>query len=261
LSGPALVLRGVGKRFGAVEALRGVDLDLAPGGALAVLGPNGAGKSTLLRIIAGLSRPTAGEVTLSGAANRRAAVGYLGHASLLSPDLTAHENLVYVGRLYEIEDPTGRATQLLEEEGLTDVAHRRAGEFSRGMSQRLAIARSRVHDPPLLLLDEPHTGLDRASSERLTHRLAALRASGHALVLVTHDLPSVVSLVDAAVILIAGRIAKRVGGVIGGVVEGAVAGGALSLESLEAAYTAALDAPNDAALPRPSVAGASGSPS
>jgi heme exporter protein A len=257
LSGPALVLRGVGKRFGAVEALRGVDLDLAPGGALAVLGPNGAGKSTLLRIIAGLSRPTAGEVTLSGEASRRAAVGYLGHASLLSPDLTAHENLVYVGRLYEIEDPTGRATQLLEEEGLTDVAHRRAGEFSRGMSQRLAIARSRVHDPPLLLLDEPHTGLDRASSERLTHRLAALRESGHALVLVTHDLPSVVSLVDAAVILIAGRIARRVGGVV----EGTAEGGALSLESLEAAYTAALDAPNDAALPRPPVGGASGSPS
>jgi heme exporter protein A len=248
LSGPALRLRGVGKRFGAIEALRDVDLDLAPGGALAVLGPNGAGKSTLLRIIAGLSRPTAGHVTLAGEPNRRAAVGYLGHASLLSPDLTAHENLVYAGRLYRIEDPSGRATQLLAEEGLSDVAHRRAGEFSRGMSQRLAIARSRVHDPPLLLLDEPHTGLDHPSSDRLTRRLAALRASGHALVLVTHDLPSVVSLVDAVVILIAGRVAQRIGG--------EAAGAALSLESLETAYLTALDGPNDTAPPRPPVDGA-----
>jgi heme exporter protein A len=233
LSAPLLAAAGLEKRFGAVAALRGVDLELPRGGALAILGPNGAGKSTLLRILAGLAHPTAGRVELDGARVRGAAVGYLGHATLLYPELTAHENLVFAGRLHRIADPAARAEALLAEEGLAQVAGRRAGGFSRGMAQRLSIARARVHDPELLLLDEPFTGLDRRSADRLTERLRALRGAGHALVLVTHDVGQAAALADEVVILVEGRVHQRHRGV--------------SAEGLETAYAAALQSGGAAA--------------
>ena len=237
MSGAAVRIRGLEKRFGAVVALRGIDLDIEPGSALAVLGPNGAGKSTLLRILAGLAQPTSGHLTLgnsdrdSGKRTRgatRAQVGFVGHATLLYPELTARENLVFAGRLHGVADAGERADTLLEREGFSAVAHRRAGAFSRGMAQRLSIARALVHGPELILLDEPFTGLDQPSAERLGARLSELRQSGHTLVLVTHDLRQAGAIAQAAVVLVRGRIVHR------------AAGRDVSQQALETAYNAAL---------------------
>jgi len=212
----ALRARSVEKRFGAQAALRGVDLEVAPGTIHAILGPNGAGKTTLLRILAGLSRPTAGEVEIAVDAkvkrpeHARGALGYVGHATLLYPELSARENLLFAAKLYGVDHADARARQLLDEEGLGDVADLRAGAFSRGMAQRLSIARARVHDPTVMLLDEPFTGLDRRAADRLAERLDGLRSDGRALVLITHDVVRAAQLAERAEILVAGRVADRV---------------------------------------------------
>jgi heme exporter protein A len=207
VSRPLLEARGIEKRFGAVAALSGIDLELETHRVVAIVGPNGAGKSTLLKLLAGLARPSAGRITRHGGAERRADVGYLGHATLLYPELTAAENLELAGRLHGVEDPGARARALLEREGMIDVADRRAGTFSRGMAQRLSIARALVHAPAVLLLDEPFTGLDLPAAERLAARLAELREEGHGLVLVTHDIVQAGQLADRVVVLRAGRVA------------------------------------------------------
>jgi len=203
--------RGLEKRFGTLLALAGVDLEVPAASVLAVVGPNGAGKTTLLRILAGLARPTRGSVRIGPAgADRRAArgrVGYIGHASFLYPALSARENLVFAARLYGVADPARRASELLAEQDLEPVADRAAGSFSRGLAQRLAIARGLVHDPPVVLLDEPFTGLDPGSADRLAERLERLRRDGRALVLVTHDLAQAAALADRTVLLIRGRVA------------------------------------------------------
>lgn len=201
-----LEARGIEKRFGAVTALRGIDLDVASHRVLGVVGPNGAGKSTLLKLLAGLARPTAGRITRTSGADRRGDVGYLGHATLLYPELTAAENLEFVARLHGVADPAARARELLAEEGLADVADRRVGVFSRGMAQRLSIARARVHDPAIVLLDEPFTGLDLPAAERLAARITALRDAGHGLALVTHDVRQAAELADHVLILAGGRV-------------------------------------------------------
>jgi heme exporter protein A len=213
LSVPAIAACGLEKRFGWAVALAGVDLVVPAGTALAVLGPNGAGKSTLLRLLAGLARPSAGSVEIAGQrAHGRAArakVGLIGHETFLYPALTARENLVFAGRLHDVPDPGSRADRLLADAGLSGVANHPVGSFSRGMAQRVAIARGLVHDPPVLLLDEPFTGLDRRSAARLAERLAALRSERRTFVLVTHDLASALQLVDSAIVLARGRIAHR----------------------------------------------------
>lgn len=208
---PAIAAEGLAKRFGPVVALAGVDFAVPAGRVLAVLGPNGAGKSTLLRILAGLTRPSAGHVSMAtGAADRRhgrGRVGYVGHATFLYPHLSARENLVFAGRLYGVADPHARAAALLAEQGLEAIAERTAGSFSRGQAQRLAIARGLVHDPPVVLLDEPFTGLDPTSADRLASHLRSLAESGRAVVLVTHDLAQAAALGDRALLLVRGRIA------------------------------------------------------
>jgi len=226
----ALRARGLEKRFGAVAALRGIDLDVDEGACIALLGPNGAGKSTLLRLCAGLARPTRGELLVAGASRRdaRGRVGYVGHATLLYPELTAFENLVFAARLYGVRDPASRARELLAAEGLEDVADRRAGGFSRGMSQRLSIARSLVHDPPIVLLDEPFTGLDRSAADRLAERLAALRVQGRTCLLVTHELHAASQLASEAVVLVRGALRAH------------LRGGELSRDALERAYAEAV---------------------
>jgi ABC-type multidrug transport system ATPase subunit len=232
VTGVALQTRGLKKRFGALTALRGIDLDVSRGTIHAILGPNGAGKSTLLKILAGLAQPSEGKVEIKiGKApleprKARHTIGYVGHTTLLYPELTASENLVFAGRLFGVRDPELRAQVLLEEEGLSEVAERRAGTFSRGMAQRLSIARSRVHAPEILLLDEPFTGLDRRSADALAKRLLDLRDSGHALVLITHDLRR------------AGEIADRADTLIRGTVVQHIEGDDLTSESLESAYLA-----------------------
>lgn len=224
-------LRGEGleKRYGRVAALRGVDFEIAPGEAVALLGANGAGKSSLLKILAGLSRASAGDFAASdvtsdaamGArdaldrASLRARVGYVGHATLLYGELSARENLAFAARLHDQSPSTDRLDAVLADFALADVADRRAGTFSRGMAQRLAIARAVVHGPSLLLLDEPFTGLDELSAERLTEQLARLRgdepggapgAARPTLVLVTHDPRRAVALADRALVLHRGRL-------------------------------------------------------
>ncbi|MEB2344805.1 MAG: heme ABC exporter ATP-binding protein CcmA [Deltaproteobacteria bacterium] len=208
----AVAAEGLGKRFGPVVALAGLDFAVPAGSVLAVLGPNGAGKSTLLRLLAGLARPSAGCVRIGPAAGGdrrrvRGRVGYVGHATLLYPNLSARENLAFAGRLYGVADPGRRADILLAEQGLDGLAARPAGSLSRGQAQRLAIARGLVHDPPVVLLDEPFTGLDPTSADRLAARVRALAAAGRAVVLVTHDLAQAAALGDRALLLVRGRVA------------------------------------------------------
>lgn len=210
MSEPALRASGLGKRFGRTAALDGIDLTLPTGACLAVLGANGAGKSTLLRLLAGLARPTSGALSVAGGPAHlpaaRRLVGFIGHASLLYPYLTARENLLFAARLHQVPEAAARVERWLERVGLSRVADLPVGGFSRGMSQRLAIARGLVHDPFLLLLDEPFAGLDARAAARLAEQLAALHAAGRTLVLVTHDLRRAAELSDRAIVLAAGRI-------------------------------------------------------
>ena len=234
MSGVAIEARGLEKRFGPLVALRGVELRVPRGSLLAVLGPNGAGKTTLLRLLAGLARPSAGELRVGeGALDRRASrgrIGFIGHATLLYPALTARENLRFAARLYGVVDPEPRIARLLEEHDLAAVADRPAGTCSRGLAQRLAIARGLVHDPDVVLLDEPFSGLDRAGAGRLARRLAAGRAGGRTAVLVTHDLARAAELADSAIVLLRGRVVHR------------AEGAGLGASALERAYLDALEA-------------------
>jgi heme exporter protein A len=208
---PLLRARGLTKRFGPVTALAPLDLELDSGQALAVLGPNGAGKSTLLRLLAGLARPSGGTIEIGAEAGtraqRRRAIGLVGHATFLYPTLTTRENLLLAARLYGLDAPAERAERMLAEEELLAVAERRAGALSRGLAQRAAIARALLHDPKLVLLDEPWTGLDARAAQRLSRRLAALQADGRALVVVSHDLARVAGLAARALVLVRGRAA------------------------------------------------------
>jgi heme exporter protein A len=220
MSGAVVRAAGLAKRFGPLVALQPLDLALAAGETIALLGPNGAGKSTLLRLLAGLARPSAGSVEVAAPAGfqpsqsprdttsrtaRRAAVGLVAHATFLYAQLTARENLALAARLYGVPEPAARAAALVAAHELTPVADRPAGELSRGWAQRVAIARALVHEPALLLLDEPFTGLDPRAAERLAERLAAQRGSARAAVLVTHELPRAVQLATRAIVLVRGR--------------------------------------------------------
>lgn len=208
---------GVEKRFGRVTALHSIDFEIAPGESVAILGANGAGKSTWLRLLAGLAKPSAGRFVAEASEGAgpavplprerlRGRVGYVGHATLLHAELTARENLVFAARLHDLRPTRAEQDALFAELGLAEFAERRVGALSRGTAQRVSIARSLVHDPDLLLLDEPFTGLDEISAERLSHRLARLRRQGRALVVVTHDPQRAVELADRALLLHRGRL-------------------------------------------------------
>ncbi len=171
------------KRFGARRALRPLDVRLERGGFLVVTGANGSGKTTLLRLVAGLAAPTAGELAVAA---DRGALGYLGHEPLLYRDLTALENLDLYGRLYRVPERRERIGMLLERYGLWDVRAERIGSYSRGMTQRLALCRALLHEPELLVLDEPFTALDTEGADLLDGQLAELAGSATVL-LTTHD--------------------------------------------------------------------------
>jgi heme ABC exporter ATP-binding subunit CcmA len=175
--------RKLGRRFGDKRVLRGVDFDLGPGGCLVVTGPNGSGKTTLLRICAGLAIPTEGELSVTAT---RGQVGYLGHEPLVYRELTALENLELYGRLYRVLERRERIGMLLERFGLWDVRHDRVASYSRGMTQRLALCRVLLHEPSLLVLDEPFTALDDAGAALLDAQLAELRGD-RTLLVSTHD--------------------------------------------------------------------------
>jgi heme exporter protein A len=206
-----LEARGLQRSFGRVRILHGIDLSLGPGEALAVIGPNGAGKTTLLRLLAGLMRPTAGEVRLlgqplgRGTHHARRTVGFLSHQSLLYDDLTLLENLTLAARLYLLKRPVEVARAALDAAGLADRAGELPRRLSRGLLQRAAIARSTLHDPRVLLLDEPFTSLDAMASSRLQDDLQARLSQGLGLVLVTHNLSDAWQLASRVAVLIQGR--------------------------------------------------------
>lgn len=206
----AVEARGVGKVYGRERALAHVDLRLGAGDAVALLGPNGAGKSTLVSILATLVRPSTGVVAFDGAPatrTHRGGIGVLAHDSLCYGDLSARENLDFFAALHRVTDARGRVSALLERVGIAHAADRPARTFSRGMLQRLAVARALLPQPRLLLLDEPFTGLDRQGQEMLVDLLRDERARGAILLLVTHDLEPLPALADRVVILRRGRVA------------------------------------------------------
>jgi len=189
--------RSVEKRYGSRRALRPLDLDLARGGFLVVTGANGSGKTTLLRLVAGLAAPSGGSLEVHA---ERGVLGYLGHEPLLYRDLTALENLDLYGRLYRVPQRRERIGMLLERYGLWDVRAERVAAYSRGMTQRLALCRALLHEPELLVLDEPFTALDAEGAALLDRQLTEL--AGAATVLVTtHDPERVEQLATARVAL------------------------------------------------------------
>jgi heme exporter protein A len=208
---PLLAAEGLVRAFGPTKVLRGVDLSVAAGETVVVAGPNGAGKTTLLRCLAGLMRPTRGEVRVLGRRLRgadpeaRRPIGLVSHQSLLYDDLTVRENLVFAGRLHALPDPAAAAERLLGELELSDRADESPRGLSRGLLQRAAIARALVHDPRVVLLDEPFTGLDATGAERFRALLAGRVASGRALVLVTHHLAEAWELATRVAVLVRGR--------------------------------------------------------
>ena len=171
------------KRYGDKRILRGVELDVAPRDFLLVTGANGSGKTTLLRLCAGLAAPTRGELDVHV---ERGRVGYVAHEPLVYRELTALENLDLYGRLYRVRERRERSGMLLERFGLWDARHARAGSFSRGMLQRLALCRALLHEPELLLLDEPYSGLDD-DGVRLLDRELEERATEATFVVATHE--------------------------------------------------------------------------
>jgi heme exporter protein A len=175
--------RSLGRVFGAKRVIRDLDLDVPRGGFLLVTGPNGSGKTTLLRLVAGLLVPTAGELDVAVPRDR---VGFLGHEPLVYRELTALENLDLYGRLYRVPERRERIGMLLERFGLWESRSRRADSFSRGMLQRLALCRTLLHEPDLLVLDEPFNALDDEGAELLDRELAERRARATFL-LATHD--------------------------------------------------------------------------
>ncbi len=199
---PLLRLRKLTKKFGVVTAVRNADLEIYPGDFVVIFGPNGAGKTTLLRMIASLTRPSSGEVTFfSSRSDRvREQVGYLSHESLLYNELTGLENLVFYARLYHVMDPESHCRDMLEKMGLAEASHRLVRNYSRGMKQRLTLARVLLHEPKLLLLDEPYTGLDPQGNRLLTDMLSRLKKQGRTVLLTTHNLAQGLTLCSRIII-------------------------------------------------------------
>jgi heme exporter protein A len=205
LSAEGLTARYPGQ-MAVASALSDVTLDVQPGERLLLLGPNGAGKSTFIRVFAGLMRPTGGRVLVNGQPPRhaRAQIGVVAHATFLYDELTALENLLLYADLYGA--PRTRAAKLIERVAVTHVANVPVGRLSRGQQQRVAIARALLHDPPLLLLDEPDTGLDLAAFALLE---ALLRERQHTVVLTTHNLSMGLRLGTRAAVLAHGQLVEE----------------------------------------------------
>jgi heme ABC exporter ATP-binding subunit CcmA len=209
----SLRLLDVSRNFGRRRALNRVTLSADAGTITALLGPNGAGKSTLLSIAATLLEPSSGRVTygdldsVGAGAALRARIGLLGHDLYLYQELTAAENLRFFARVYNLDTVEQRVDAALERAGLRERRDDGVAGFSRGMRQRLALERALIHEPRLLLLDEPFTGLDEAAREALRQRLRAVRDAGAIVLLTTHDTAAIDGLTDAAVTLIDGRLA------------------------------------------------------
>ncbi|HYG97870.1 MAG TPA: ABC transporter ATP-binding protein [Terriglobales bacterium] len=209
---PAITLDSVTRHFGRFAALRGVSANFSSGRLYTVLGDNGAGKSTLLRIIAGLLQPTRGRVEVLGTTNLKSVrpwIGYMGHASLLYDELDAMENLRYFAGLYGILGNDGLCARAMTTVGLEPALKRRVGQYSQGMRQRLSLARAVLHDPKLLLLDEPFSNVDVASAHEMVRLLGAMRDNGKTVFLVTHQPSLLEGTADEFIHMTAGRIDQR----------------------------------------------------
>ena len=208
-------IKGLTKNYGLNPVLRGVNLHVKPGEFVTLVGPNGAGKSTLLRIVATLLKPTAGEVKVGGwllpkySNNVRRHLGLVSHQALLYGDLTAAENLQFFARLYQLDNADARVMGALKEVGLLARQRDAVRTFSRGMLQRLTIARATLHEPDVLLLDEPYTGLDQDASLLLDNLLKRESENGRTILMITHDLVHGLNICDRVAILSRGKIAQE----------------------------------------------------
>jgi heme exporter protein A len=214
-------VRSLVKAFGYQVALRGVDLDITEGEFVTVLGPNGAGKTTLLRVLATLSKPSGGVVQISGydvsraGAQVRKLIGLVSHQTMLYPHLSAEDNLYFYGRLYDVPDlnsqgnSQGRIDEVLELVGLAARRTDLVRTFSRGMYQRLTIARAILHRPQVMFFDEPYTGLDQQAASVLSEVLTTVAAAGRTVLLTTHNLERGLVGCDRAVILKQGKIVRE----------------------------------------------------
>ncbi len=200
------------KTYGHRPVLRGVDLQINEGDFVTLMGANGAGKTTLMHIVATLSKPTAGEVSIGGyrlaeaASELRRFIGLVSHKTLLYDDLTAEQNLRFYARMYDLPQATERIETVLRQVGLWGRQQDTVRTYSRGMQQRLAIARSILHNPPILLLDEPDTGLDQHAADRLGELLSAVDISQRTILMTTHNIERGLSLGNRMVILSKGKI-------------------------------------------------------
>jgi heme exporter protein A len=193
--------------------LRGIDLSIQQGETVAILGPNGAGKSTLLKVLATLIKPSSGLVKINGLDLKKDQIevkkifGYLPHSSLLYDHYSPLENLIFFGKLYGVKNIEKRATELVKEVGLSFFINEPVKNFSRGMIQRIAIARAIVHDPKILLLDEPHTGLDQGAISILNNVILSMKEKGSTTLMVTHDFKQAAEICDRIIIIKNGKIA------------------------------------------------------
>ncbi|MEH7301212.1 heme ABC exporter ATP-binding protein CcmA [Neobacillus drentensis] len=192
--------------------LRGIDLSIKKGETVAILGPNGAGKSTLLKVLATLIKPTSGLVKINGLDLKKdhieikKTLGYLPHSSLLYDHYSPLENLVFFGNIYGVKNVEEKAIQLVKEVGLSFFLNEPVKNFSRGMIQRIAIARAIVHDPEVLLLDEPHTGLDQGAITILNNVILSMKDKGATTLMVTHDFKQAAEICDRIIIVKNGKI-------------------------------------------------------
>lgn len=204
--------RSLTKSFGERAALAGVDLSVQEGEFATLVGPNGAGKTTLLRVLATLARPSSGTVRIAGldpsqeGERVRCRIGFLSHQTLLYDDLTAEQNLRFYARMYDVDRDSGRVDDLLGRVGLFARRHDLVRTFSRGMQQRLAVARAVLHRPQVLLLDEPYTGLDPDAAQALTDLLGELAGGSCTIVMTTHNLERGLAMGTRVLVLARGRI-------------------------------------------------------
>ncbi|MCA9743064.1 ABC transporter ATP-binding protein [candidate division KSB1 bacterium] len=212
--GPGVIeVTGLTKSFGTLYALRGIDLSIDEGTSLSIFGPNGAGKSTFIRILSTLSNGTSGKVTIAGMdiskepQKVRCRLGVISHSTYLYDELSAEENLRFYGTMYELDTLDERVASVLNEVGLFERREDRVRTYSRGMQQRLSIARAMLHQPDILYLDEPYTGLDQHASKMLTEWLSKLRSQKRTIVLVTHDITHGLAFADRAAIFLRGKVA------------------------------------------------------
>lgn len=212
-TGPIVETADLARAFGSRKAVAGITFSLAPGDCLAVFGPNGAGKTTLLRLLAGLLKPSSGSarlagIPLPGGSLARSRVGLISHHTMLYAALSARENVSFAARLYGIRDPSARVDDSLRRMSMLDRADAPVRLLSRGMQQRVSIARAMVHSPQVVLADEPYSGLDDSGARALTALLGELRSLGTATIIVTHNLAEGLSLATHAAVMQRGKFVR-----------------------------------------------------